>query len=304
MSRPQRPLPDLVAWLNEFFEIDRSSPDPSFRRHLPAAYDAIGFDWRSAFLTEFTTRFNGLMLAGDNTVGHIWLLSFPDAGTLDGLLGRAERGDLIFSHHPIDMRCGDPRGAKGAGFVPLGRALLDRMREQGVSYYSCHTPLDIHPRFSPSDAIVNAIGGTRLEPFLEDAGLLCEITPTPFAALADRCQRAIPLPYVEVVGQPPAADITRVAVVGGGAGNVRLFEAADQLGAECLITGEVTSKVDNEAGSRKQAEIDRYLPTTRLVGLGLSHAGSEFLVMKELAPFFAAELGLPATAVPENIWWR
>jgi hypothetical protein len=136
MSRPHRPLPDLVAWLDDYFEIDRSSPDPSFRRHLPAVYDAIGFDWRSAFLPEFTTRFNGLLLAGDNAVGHIWLLSFP------------------------------------------------------------------------------------------------------------------------------------------------------------------------EAGIRKQAEIDRYLPTTRLVGLGLSHAGSEFLVMKELAPFFAAELGLPATAVPENIWWR
>jgi hypothetical protein len=95
-----------------------------------------------------------------------------------------------------------------------------------------------------------------------------------------------------------------VAVVGGGAGDVRLYEAADELGAECLITGEVTARVDDEIGARKQAAIARYLPTTRLVGLGLSHAGSEFLVMKELAPFFTSELGLRATAVPETIWWR
>src|SRR5690606_12768502 len=134
MSRPHRPLPDLVAWLDSFFAIVRSSPDPSFQRHLPAVYDAIGFDWRAAFLPEFTTRFNGLMLSGDNAVGNIWLLSFPEASTLDGMLDRAKRGDLIFSHHPIDMRCGDPRGAKGAGFVPLPRELLARMREQGISF--------------------------------------------------------------------------------------------------------------------------------------------------------------------------
>jgi hypothetical protein len=162
----------------------------------------------------------------------------------------------------------------------------------------------VHPRFSPSGAIVNLIGGTRLDSFLEGAGLLSQIAPTPFSALVDQCQQAIPLPYVEVAGKPPATAISRVAVLGGGAGNVRYYEAADELGAECLITGEVTSKVDNEVGARKQDEIARYLSTTRLVGLGLSHAGSEFLVMKDLAPFFTAELGLPATAVPETTWWR
>ena len=93
-------------------------------------------------------------------------------------------------------------------------------------------------------------------------------------------------------------------MVAGGGGDVEFYQEADRLGADCLIAGEVTSKIDNELGRRKQAEIAAYLPTTELAAVGLSHAGSEFLVMRELAPFIERQLGIPAEAVPEPHWWR
>lgn len=66
----------------------------------------------------------------------------------------------------------------------------------------------------------------------------------------------------------------------------------------------MTARVDDEVGTRKQAAIARYLPTSRMVGLGLSHAGSELLVMEELAPFFTPEHGPQVTAAPETTWRR
>jgi hypothetical protein len=98
--------------------------------------------------------------------------------------------------------------------------------------------------------------------------------------------------------------VTRIAVVAGGGGDIAFYQEADRLGADCLIAGEVTSKIANEIGRRKQTEIDAYLPTTQLAAIGLSHAGSEFLVMKEPAPFIERLLGIPAEAVPEPHWWR
>ncbi len=267
-------------------------------------YDAIGFDWRSWFEPGFNARFNGLMLRGDDHVGKLWLMSFPEATTISLLLDQIQPGDLIFAHHPIDMRCGDPRGDKGAGFIPIPPALLHRLRQRRVSYYSCHAPLDVHPRFSPSGAIANLIGGTRVDTFFDGAGILCTVPPTTVATLATVCQEAIPLSYVELFGDPAAADITRVAVLAGGAGDVRFYQEADRLGADCLIAGEITSKIDNQIGARKQAEILRYRSTTRLTAIGLSHAGSEFLVMKELAPFVQDRLGVAAEAVAEETWWR
>ena len=98
--------------------------------------------------------------------------------------------------------------------------------------------------------------------------------------------------------------IRRVAVIAGGAGDVAFYLQADRLNADCLVAGEVTSKIDNALGRQKQAEIERYLPSTNLAAIGLSHAGSEFLIMKELAPFLQRDLGLPAAAIAESHWWR
>jgi hypothetical protein len=112
------------------------------------------------------------------------------------------------------------------------------------------------------------------------------------------------LPYVDQTGVLTKDRIRRIAVIAGGAGDVTFYKEADRLGADCLVAGEVTSKIGNELGVERQAEIRSYLPTTKLAAIGLSHAGSEFLVMKELAPFFEHHLNVTAETVPESSWWR
>jgi hypothetical protein len=158
----------------------------------------------------------------------------------------------------------------------------------------------------------DTIGGQVTERFLPygwgHAGRLCQIPPTSLDDVVATCRRALDLPYVDLQGprQVDAAKsvIARVAVVAGGGGDVEFYREADRLGADCLIAGEVTSKIDNELGRRRQTEIEDYLPTTNLVAIGLSHAGSEYLVMTEIAPFMERHLGTPAEAIPESNWWR
>ncbi len=305
-------LARIDRFITGYFRVAELAVDPAFGRFVPMVYDPIGFPWREVFEADFVERFNGLMIRGHDDAGKIkiWCIAFPAEEVLDHILDRAEPGDLIFSHHPIDMTCGDPRGGMGQGFVPIDPARIDMLKQKGLSFYSCHVPLDTHPELSTSDAIVRVIGGRVTEQFLPYgngfAGRLCEIPPTPLDALIETCQRALALPYVDLQVQGDAAKerIARVAVVAGGGGDVEFYQEADRLGADCLIAGEVTSKIDNDYGRKKQAEIARYLPTTDLVAIGLSHAGSEFLVMRELAPFFGRELGIPAEAVAESHWWR
>jgi hypothetical protein len=155
---------------------------------------------------------------------------------------------------------------------------------------------------------VRAIGGRVTGQFLPYgwgyAGRLCVIPPTPLAEVIAMCQRALNLPYADVQGNTAKGVITRVAVVAGGGGDVEFYQEADRLGADCLIAGEVTSKIDNDFGRGRQVEIEEYLPTTDLVAVGLSHAGSEYLVMTEIAPWLERHFGIPAEAVPETRWWR
>lgn len=301
-------LARVERFFTDLFRVEEMPPDHAFRQFVPMVYDPIDFPWRDVFEPDFVQRFNGLMIRGAAGVGKIWCIAFPADEVLDQIVERAQPGDVIFSHHPIDMKCGDPRGAMGRGFIPIPPDKIGMLQEKDLSFYSCHIPLDIHPELSPSDAIVRVIGGRVSGHFLPYgtgyAGRLCEIPPATLQDLIGICQRALSLPYVDLQGNTARERITRVAVVAGGGGNVEFYQEADRLEAECLLAGEVTSKVDNDYGRSRQVEIARYLPTTNLAAIGLSHAGSEFLVMQELAPYFERELGVPAEAVPESHWWR
>lgn len=299
---------DVVTFLDDSFRVNDLEADPAFSRFVPMVYDPIDFDWQGVFESEFSLRFNGLMLRGDSEVGKIWCISFPSAETLDEIMGQARPGDLIFSHHPIDMRCGDPRGEKGEAFIPIAPERIQRLCEDGLSFYSCHVPLDIHPEMSTSDALARAIGGKVIKPFFPIgagcAGRLCEVAPIVLDQLAERCCGVVGIPYADIQGDRNAGRVRRVAVIAGGGGDVTFYQAADHLAADRLIAGEVTSKIDNDIGRRKQAEIERYQLTAKLAAIGVSHAGSEFLVMKELAPLLRRELDISAEAVAETNWWR
>ena len=99
-------------------------------------YDPIGFAWRDVFKPRFVQRFNGVMLRGRDSVGKIWCVAFPSQEVLAPMLAQAQPGDLIFSHHPIDMRCGDPRGEPGGGFIPIEPRTLQYLKEQELSFYA------------------------------------------------------------------------------------------------------------------------------------------------------------------------
>ena len=44
----------IVEELNRVFDIESFGKDPGFSRFLPAAYESVGFDCKSAFEKEFT----------------------------------------------------------------------------------------------------------------------------------------------------------------------------------------------------------------------------------------------------------
>ncbi len=308
MASPSVSLSRVEELLDDTFAITRFGVDPAFRRFIPMVYDPIGFDWRSFFEPEFTERFNGVMIRGDSAVSKVWCISFPREAVLDWILARAQPGDVIFCHHPIDMECGDPKGAKGRGFIPTPERLLQAIKDRRLTFFSCHIPLDINLGLSTSDAIVHILGGAATGTILPMgtgyAGRVCEIHAQSLDDVVRTCQAALGLPYVDLQGRARKLKITRVAVIAGGAGNVAFYQEADRVQADCLIAGEVTSKIDNDLGRQRQAEIEQYLPTTNLIAIGLSHAASEFAVMRELVPFFEEHAGIPAEAVPEAQWWR
>ncbi len=301
-------LSTIEARLDEFFRIDQLGPDPAFGRFIPMVYDPLQFDWKSYFEPSFASRFNGLMLKGAEWVGTVYCSVFPTAAVLEHFIESAAEGDLLFLHHPLDIECGDPRGETGRGFIPIDARHLDGFKRKRISFHSCHAPMDIHPSIGTTAAIVEALNGSvedRFWPYGDGhAGAICAIEPMSTHELIEKAKGIFDIPYVDVAGLTHQK-ITKVALVAGAGYKVGEMRGVEARGAQAYLTGEIFDRIDNEYGRRLFNEVQEYARITEMSLVGVSHAASEYLVMKtQMVKWFEANFGVRAELLPLSRWWR
>ncbi|MET7831547.1 Nif3-like dinuclear metal center hexameric protein [Micromonospora sediminicola] len=302
-------LDRIVAALDSLFELDTAPPDTAMSRHLPRVHEEAGIDWRGFVEPRFAERFNGLMRRGRPDVGTVYGACFPSAEVLDAWLAVAEPGDLLVTHHPIDVRNGSPEDDTWAeGFMPIDPARLRAVAERGLSLYSCHAPMDVSLRVGTAAAVVEALDGTVVDRFWPygdgHAGLVADVPPVSSAALVRRARELFGVTTVEVEGATRDV-VTRVAVVGGIGDHVEQMALAERLGAQAYLTGELHVRIEGEYGRSKFAAVRAFAATTGMTLIGVSHAASEHLVVEtQLRRWFAEELGLTLHPIREPRWWR
>lgn len=301
-------LENLAKELDEYFKLNENGVDPAFSKFLPQAYNSIGFDWENYFEKKFLSIFNGLMIKGDSDVTKVYCASFLTDEILEKFISNAEKGDLLFAHHPINMECGDPRGEWGRGFVPLEVNLLNQIKDKGLSIYTCHAPLDIHKEISTNIAIAKSLQAEIIdyfEPYSGGyAGLICNINPINSEELIRKLKVIFNIPYVDFEGLKHN-NITRIAIEAGCGDVVESMKEVEAKGVQAYITGEIHCHINNDYGHMKFKEMMEYVNTTHMSLIGVSHAASEFLVMKELmTEWFKERFKLETILLEEEHWWR
>jgi putative NIF3 family GTP cyclohydrolase 1 type 2 len=301
-------LQTLVDDLDRLFDLAAATPDVAMSRHVPRVYAEVGVDWRRWATPEFAERFNGLMIRGRAQVGQVFAACFPSADVLEEWLALARPGDLLITHHPIDVRNGHPDGRWAEGFVPIGSRHLAAITGRGLSVYAVHAPMDTSREVGTASAIVAALGGTAEGDFWPSgngcAGLLCRVPPMSSAELVTAARQIFRVDPVEVAG-PQRAVIERIAVVGGIGDRVEEMAAAEQRGAQAWLTGEIHVRIEGEYGRRKYADVRAYAARTTMTLIGVSHAASEQLVLRtQLSRWLTERHGLTPHLLDEPQWWR
>ncbi|UVI33146.1 Nif3-like dinuclear metal center hexameric protein [Paenibacillus spongiae] len=293
--------------LDSFFGINRLDKDPAFSRFLPMVYDPLQFRWQDKFEADFNHRFNGLMISGSQEVETIYLAVFPTDEVIRQFIEDASEGDLLFMHHPIPMECGDPRGNWGRGFVPIPTELIDRVIERKLSVYTCHAPLDYNREVGTSDAIAEALEAQIIDEFCKYgngyAGLICKTRSTSTKELIARLLALFEIPYVDFEGKEHE-EISRIAIIAGCGDVVSDMKYAASLGAQAYITGEIHCHIDNDYGRQRYRVMMDYVQETPMSLIGLSHAASEFFVMKtQMKRWLEKEVTSNIKLLRQRKWW-
>jgi len=307
-SEKQIPLDKVVGEFDALFETDRLDKDPAMSRFLPKVYDAIGFDWKTFFEPEFCQRFNGVMIKGLENVGSIFCAAFPASEVLQQFMEQSTLGDVLFLHHPINMECGNPGETTGKGFLAIDPKMLQAIKDKDLTVYTCHAPMDCISEIGTNAAIVTALKAQVVKEFLPygngNAGRIAIIEPVDLESFQKQVMQIFNIPKLDLAGKK-VDRVTKVAIVAGGGDDIDAMQEAEREGCDVYLTGEIHSYHSGEWGEENTKKVDAYATTSSMALVGVSHAASEFLVMKtQMVPWIEKNLGISAVAIPQSEWWR
>ncbi len=305
-SKKTIPISKVMDTLDSFFKVNELEKDPAMSRFVPMVYKQSR-QWKKIFEPDFLKRFNGLMIRGADEIKTVFTASIPHVEILQKFISQSQEGDLLFLHHPIPLECGDPEGNLGRGFLPINSILLQNVVEKHLSIYSCHAPLDYNKKISTNRAIAEALKAKIESEFLPYgngyAGLIVTINPVSTDDLIVRLKKIFGILYIDFAGEN-VDRITKIGIVAGGGDEVEYSQTARKRGTQAYITGEIFSHYDSDWGKQNTAKLKKYAKTVDISLIGVSHAASEFLVMKTQIPEFLKEnFGIFVIPLAQKKWW-
>ena len=179
-------------------------------------------------IPDYPGALNGLQLQGGNPIRRI-------ASAVDAALPVIReavklKSDLLIVHHGLFW--GGSQRIEGALYEKLKLAMDAKM-----AIYSCHIPLDVHPKFGNNTLLAKAIGLSKPSPFLEWQGIrtgLCFKVDMQRKTLLRKIEKAVGGPVHLAPGG--TSKVKHIGLVTGGAGSQ--VAAAAAAGIDTFITGE------------------------------------------------------------------
>ncbi len=238
---------------------------------------------------SFKERHMGVVLDNAGEINKVYTAVFPDLDILDKLLASGETDLLLFAHHAMGY---DPT-VSGLPFYNIPEKYLQKLKEQRISFYVLHNPLDKNGEFSTSVNLARSLG-------LAITGEFCEYDGMKVGVLGKTGLKSI-YELVERVKQTVGHDVRllvngndeiregRVAVAAGGGNLGFVVEEISGLEINTYITG-----CTKEApGFAPVAEFHRIIRENRINVIGATHYSTEKFACIAMTGYFR-QIGVPA----------
>ena len=240
---------------------------------------------------NFKNRSIGLMCDFTETINHVFTAVFPTENVIQKVLNNG-KNTMIFLHHA----CNWDLNRSPHGFYNMDASLLEMLKDNQISLFCLHHPLDNYSEYSTSKTLADALDIDIIRPFVEFSGAVCGVIGNSKYKTVNKLQKK----YSEVVGhetklyqygQNEILD-NKVAVVAGGGNAEFVVHELIENKIKLLITG-LTLKNDISAGTH---ELEK---NNQINIIGGTHYSSEKFACVAMCKYFE-KLGLPAEFIEDE----
>jgi len=239
---------------------------------------------------NFKKRSMGLVCDNASEIKRVYTAVFPSDEVMKKILKKGEKDILLFVHHPSIW---DIRKAPNV-FQQMDKKLLERFRENRISVYNLHVPLDNYSAYSTSYTLAKALGLKDLKPCTPYFGGLAGVvgkTALTLDELRGKFEKKVGH-RVSLYAYGGEIKDGLVAIAAGGGNQVEALQEIKEKGVHTFITG-IAARNSHSEPAHKYAE------KNRINILGGSHYSTEVFACVEMCKYFK-KLGLPCKFIKDT----
>lgn len=198
-------------------------------------------DWSEMGINQYITqnyreRYMGLVTDSADEINYVYTAVFPSPEVIGKIIGDNSRDALLFVHHPMNWDI-----TRTPVFSDIPPDDFQALKEQKISIYNLHVPLDANGLYGTTYNFANALGISMTDEFEEYGGVNVGIIGvTEYNTVAELQQRFESVAGHEVKLYPYGGEIIKdgkAALVAGGGNDAEVYPFLREQGINVYLTG-------------------------------------------------------------------
>ncbi len=271
---------DLYAQLEKDFITKEMTDD--WAPHMQAVSDFL--------CPNFIQRSMGLVCDNSDEITHVYSAVFPSNKVMQQIIDNDAKDVLLFVHHPSNWGV-----TQSPPFFQMDKELLQQFKEQKISIYNLHVPLDAFGPYSTSVTFAKALNIDVQEAFSPYRGGLAGVIGTTNLKTITELHKVFTQVFGHEISLYAYGDDEivdgRVALLAGGGNEVDIIKEIKEKGINTVLTG-VSVKNDFTK------EVHDFEKENRINLLGGTHYSTEKFACIEICKYFE-KMGLSSEFIAD-----
>jgi len=214
----------LYKKLDEDFELDQCKDDWS------------RMDFNEYISENFEQRYMGILLDNSEEITSAYTAVFPSDHVLNKILKFRKEGVLLITHHPMVWDITSPKI-----FLDINPKLLPKLKQEKISIYTIHVPLDKNGEYSTTTSLAKALEIVPKGEFYDYFGVKVGI----YGKTNLKTPEELAHKFSNIVGHKTklwkyGSDVIEdhnVALIAGGGNEIDIIQEIVDLGINTYVTG-------------------------------------------------------------------